>query len=67
VPPADLKNVAKEFTAAELERWSMTSNTPVGQLHHLAPVLQLSETPPHWARPMVPLGYNDPVWPARPK
>ena len=67
VPLADLKNVAKEFTAAELERWSMTSNTPAGQLHHLAPVLQLSETPPHWARPMVPLGYNDPVWPARPK
>ena len=67
VPLADLKDVPKEFTPAELERWSMISNTPVGQLQHLAPVLQLSETPPRWARPMVPLGYNDPVWPARPK
>jgi crotonobetainyl-CoA:carnitine CoA-transferase CaiB-like acyl-CoA transferase len=65
VPEADLKNVPKEFTPEELKRWSMTSDTPVGQLHHLRPVLQLSETPPRWARPSVPLGYNDPVWPAR--
>jgi hypothetical protein len=28
-------------------------------------VLRLSETPPRWARPSVPLGYNEPVWPAR--
>ena len=54
-----------EFTATELERWSMTSDTPVGRLGHLAPVLRLSVTPPRWARPSVPLGYNEPVWPAR--
>ena len=65
VPEAQLKDVPKEFTAAELERWSMTSDTPVGRLGHLAPVLRLSETPPRWARPSVPLGYNEPVWPAR--
>jgi crotonobetainyl-CoA:carnitine CoA-transferase CaiB-like acyl-CoA transferase len=65
VPGADLKDVPKDFTRAELERWSMTSNTPVGRLQHLAPVLRLSETPPRWARPMVPLGYHQPVWPAR--
>jgi crotonobetainyl-CoA:carnitine CoA-transferase CaiB-like acyl-CoA transferase len=64
VPLAELKDVPREFTPAELERWSMTSNTPVGRLQHLAPVLRLSETPPRWARPMVPLGYNEPVWPA---
>jgi crotonobetainyl-CoA:carnitine CoA-transferase CaiB-like acyl-CoA transferase len=65
VPEADLKDVAKEFTPAELERWSMTSDTPVGRLHHLGPVVRLSETPPRWARPSVPLGYHEPVWPAR--
>ena len=65
VPEAQLKDVHKEFTAAELERWSMTSDTPVGRLRHLGPVLRLSETPPRWARPSVPLGYNEPVWPAR--
>ena len=65
VPEAELKDVPKEFTPAELERWSMTSDTPGGRLHHLGPVLRLSETPPRWARPSVPLGYHEPVWPAR--
>src|SRR2546426_966899 len=65
VPEALLEDVPKEFTSAELERWSMVSQTPVGRLHHLAPVLRLSETPPRWARPSVPLGHHEPVWPAR--
>ncbi|MCH7802051.1 MAG: CoA transferase [Chloroflexi bacterium] len=64
-PDSKLKDVPKEFTSAELERWSMESDTPVGRLHHLGPVVRLSETPPHWARPTVPLGYNEPVWPER--
>jgi hypothetical protein len=66
VPETELKNVAKEFTADELTRWSTASDTPVGRLSHLAPVVQMSETPTRWARPSVPLGYNQPVWPARP-
>jgi len=65
VPETLLKDVPKEFTPAELLRWSMTSDTPVGRLRHLGPVLRLSETPPRWARPSVPLGYNAPVWPER--
>ena len=54
-----------EFTPAELEKWSMVSDTPAGKLRHLGPVVGLPETPPHWARPSVPLGYNKPEWPAR--
>jgi crotonobetainyl-CoA:carnitine CoA-transferase CaiB-like acyl-CoA transferase len=65
VPEAQLKDVPKEFTPEELAGWSMTSDTPVGRLRHLAPVVQLSETPPRWARPSVPLGYHAPEWPAR--
>ena len=65
VPENDLKDVPQEFTIPELERWSMVSNTPMGRLQHLGPVLRLSETPPHWARPSVPLGSNEPVWPKR--
>jgi hypothetical protein len=38
----------------------------MGRLSHLKPTVQLSETAPHWARPSVPLGYNEPAWPARP-
>jgi crotonobetainyl-CoA:carnitine CoA-transferase CaiB-like acyl-CoA transferase len=63
VPEAELKDMPEEFTPAELERWSITSTTPVGRLQHLGPVLRLSETPPRWARPTVPLGYHQPVWP----
>jgi crotonobetainyl-CoA:carnitine CoA-transferase CaiB-like acyl-CoA transferase len=66
VPEAELNDVPKEFTDAELARWSIETDTPAGKLKHLKPTVQLSETPPFWARPSVPLGYNEPAWPARP-
>jgi crotonobetainyl-CoA:carnitine CoA-transferase CaiB-like acyl-CoA transferase len=65
VPESELTNVPKEFTHEEIERWSMASDTPVGRLNHLRPVVRLSETPPHWARPTAPLGYHKPAWPAQ--
>ena len=65
VPGEALRDVPAEFSAGELERWSMVTETPSGRLRHLKPVVQLSETPPYWARPSVPLGYHPPVWPAR--
>jgi hypothetical protein len=65
VPEAQLKDVPKDFTAAEIERWSTASDTPDGRLQHLAPVVHLSETPPRWSRPSVPLGYHKPEWPRR--
>ncbi|HEY1301334.1 MAG TPA: CoA transferase [Stellaceae bacterium] len=65
VPEAELKNVEKELYPAEIARWSIESDTPVGRLRHLAPTVRLSETPPFWARPSAPLGHHQPVWPAR--
>ena len=65
VPEDQLTDVPKEFTREELQRWSITSDTPVGRLQHLGPALRLSETPPRWARPTVPLGYHKPEWPPR--
>jgi crotonobetainyl-CoA:carnitine CoA-transferase CaiB-like acyl-CoA transferase len=65
VPPAELTSVPREFTPAELERWTITTETPAGRLHHLGPVVSLSETPPRWARPTAPLGYHEPLWPPR--
>ena len=41
----------------------MRSDTPFGKLEHLAPAVQLSETKPYWARPVVPLGTHKPAWP----
>ena len=46
-----------------IERWTITSQTPQGQLWHLKPVLKMSETMPYWDKPTVPLGYHRPVWP----
>ena len=54
VPDADLKEVPKDFTSEELEQWTMATDTPFGRLHHLGPVISLSETQPRWARPSVP-------------
>jgi len=65
VPEALLRDVPAEFPSTDIERWSRDSDTPVGQLRHLGPTVRLSETPPRWARPTVPLGYHQPVWPAR--
>lgn len=65
VPEAEAKRAAKEFTADELARWTIETETPMGRLGHLKPTVQLSETPPYWARPSVPLGHHQPVWPAR--
>jgi crotonobetainyl-CoA:carnitine CoA-transferase CaiB-like acyl-CoA transferase len=59
-----LKDVPIEFAPAELADWSMVSETPSGPLRHLKPVVQLSQTPPHWVRPSVPLGYHRPEWPS---
>ena len=66
VPASAARDAPGEFLADELQRWSTVSETPSGRLHHLRPVVQLSETPPYWARPSVPLGYHQPVWPPRP-
>jgi crotonobetainyl-CoA:carnitine CoA-transferase CaiB-like acyl-CoA transferase len=63
VPAAALKDVPGEFAADEVERWSTVSKTPSGELRHLKPAVQLSETPAYWARPSVPLGYHPPAWP----
>jgi crotonobetainyl-CoA:carnitine CoA-transferase CaiB-like acyl-CoA transferase len=60
-----LRDVDKELYPAEIARWSIESETPVGRLRHLGPTVRLSETPPFWARPSAPLGYHEPVWPAR--
>lgn len=63
VPESGLTDVPDEFMPEELARWSMVTETPSGPLRHLKPVAQLSETPARWARPSVPLGYHEPVWP----
>jgi crotonobetainyl-CoA:carnitine CoA-transferase CaiB-like acyl-CoA transferase len=64
VPEVELSSVASEFTSAEINEWTIESDTPIGRLRHMGPVVRLSECSPYWARPSVPLGYNEPVWPS---
>ena len=64
VPESALTGIPAEFSPEEIERWSMVTETPKGPLKHLKPAVQLSETPARWARPSVPLGYHQPVWPS---
>jgi crotonobetainyl-CoA:carnitine CoA-transferase CaiB-like acyl-CoA transferase len=37
-------------------------DSTVGRLSQFTPALELSETPPHWARPAVPLGTHAAAW-----
>jgi hypothetical protein len=55
----------KEIPRADFDCWSIESDTPVGRLRHMGPAVRLSETSPRWARPSLPLGYNEPAWTAR--
>jgi crotonobetainyl-CoA:carnitine CoA-transferase CaiB-like acyl-CoA transferase len=42
---------------------TIENDTAWGKLRYLAPSVELSETPPRWVRPPVPLGTHPPVWP----
>lgn len=61
VDPA--KGVA-ELPEAELAQMLMESDGPLGHLRHLKPVVQLSETPPFYAKPAEPLGTSPARWAA---
>ena len=39
-------------------------DAPDGRIGFLKPVVRLSQTPPRWARPPVPLGTHPPAWPS---
>jgi crotonobetainyl-CoA:carnitine CoA-transferase CaiB-like acyl-CoA transferase len=63
--PAALAGVPRDLPSDELRRLTTETPSPAGLIGHLKPVVELSETPPRWARPPVPLGHHSPEWPAR--
>ena len=65
LPEAALQGIADELPEAEIQALCTETDAPDGKIRHLKPVVGLSETPPYWARPPVPLGYHPPVWPPR--
>lgn len=52
-------SVPPELSGEELKKITMQT----GNFSHLKPVLRLSETPPYWERPPMPLGTHKPEWP----
>lgn len=61
--PSEYANLPAEFAADELQALLMQHDSPVGRITHLAPVVQMSETPARWSRPAVARGYHPPAWP----
>jgi len=51
-----------DLSPDELDALRIESATAQGRLRHLGPVLNLSQTPPHWLRPTPTLGGDQPEW-----
>ena len=63
--PAQYQNLSADFPPEVMKRLLMEHDSPWGRVTHLAPAVQLSETPGRWARPAAPRGSHAAVWPAR--
>jgi crotonobetainyl-CoA:carnitine CoA-transferase CaiB-like acyl-CoA transferase len=61
----DFASVPKDLEPEELKKLLVETKAPQGLIQHLKPVLGLSETPPYWERPPVPLGTHPAAWPMR--
>lgn len=55
-----------EPTLADVEDLLETVQTPFGRARRIRPAARLTETPPGWSRPSVPLGTHEPAWPPCP-
>ena len=63
--PSEYTSQPAEFPAGKLESLLTEHDSPYGRVTHLAPVVQMSETPARWTRPTAPRGHHRPEWPAR--
>jgi hypothetical protein len=57
------RGVPDELPDGEIARLCGEVVGPAGRIRHLKPVVELSETPPFWALPPVPLNHDPPIWP----
>lgn len=58
----DYPEAGMDLSPAEIETFQVRSVPTGGPIRHLGPVLQLSETQPHWSRPTPVLGGDRPEW-----
>ena len=64
VGPAALADVPSELSDDELERFCAEMDAPAGRLRYLAPVAEMSVTPPRFVRPGVMPGTHPAAWPS---
>jgi crotonobetainyl-CoA:carnitine CoA-transferase CaiB-like acyl-CoA transferase len=62
LPESAYRGLPEDLPAAELDELYAEMDAPDGRIRYLKPVLGLSETPPYFSRPPVPLGYHPPRW-----
>lgn len=55
-------NAAEGFGPQLVAPFMTSSNSGFGKLHHLGPILTMSETPPRWEQVTVPLGSHIASW-----
>lgn len=53
---------APEQRLEDVDDLLLTTDSPFGRLRHVRPAARLSETPPRWTRPSMPLGSDPPTW-----
>ena len=59
---AEYESLPEDLAEGELAPLLAEIDAPEGHIRYLKPVIELSETPPHFTRPPVPLGYHPPAW-----
>jgi crotonobetainyl-CoA:carnitine CoA-transferase CaiB-like acyl-CoA transferase len=57
-----LQDVSQEQNIGAVDDFLETHDTPYGEMLHLAPVLQMSDTQPYWAFGTRPLGTDIAEW-----
>jgi len=62
VEPSVYSKLPAELPAAELQSHMAEMDSPAGRLTYLKPAVQMSETPAHFTRPSVPLGFHPARW-----
>jgi crotonobetainyl-CoA:carnitine CoA-transferase CaiB-like acyl-CoA transferase len=62
LPAGAVAGVPDELDEAERAGWMTTSETKLGRLSHMAPALDMTETPPRWDLPSAPLGSHPAEW-----
>ena len=50
------------MTDKDFQQLMIETKGPLGTVRHLAPAVQMSETPARWAHPASPFGTHEPVW-----